>query len=267
MDYRVLGVRISPLTPEQWLAEVRAGVDLRVRKLLVSQNLHSTYLSLRTPLVSRLQAQADVVRIDGMPLVWVARLLGLPITRAQRAGFMDLMPLLMAAAAEQGWKIFVIGGKPGVAEQAASLLRARYLGLQLVTEDGYFPLDDSDGGVSSRLARVAAEEPDVVLIGMGMPRQEEFLQLYLPRISAPVVGTCGAAFDYVAGTIPMAPRWMSALGFEWLFRLIAEPRRLWARYLVEPLRLLPRLFEDLRSRRLGEEHFRFHQANKVGRRE
>ncbi len=257
VDYRVLGVRISPLTREQWLAVVQEGVEAQERRLLVSQNLHSTYLNSRNSVVRRIQERADVVRIDGMPLVWVARLLGLPVSGAQRAGFMDLMPVLMAASADRGWKVFVIGGKPGVAEEAATVLRTQYPGLSLATEDGYFPLDDGDGGVSSRLARVAVERPDVVLVGMGMPRQEEFLDRYLERISAPVVGTCGAAFDYVAGAIPMAPRWMSALGFEWLFRLVAEPMRLWRRYLVEPLHLIPFLLADLRSRRFGERHFRY----------
>lgn len=257
VDYRVLGVRISPLTLDQWLAVVADGVESRTRRLLVSQNMHSAYIAVNSPALTALQARADVVRIDGMPLVWIARLLGLPVTRAQRAGFMDLMPVLMSAAAERGWKVAVIAGRPGVAERAATRLRSEHPGLELVTEDGYFALDDSDGEVSRRLERVAAERADVVLIGMGMPRQEEFLQRYLDRIAAPVVGTCGAAFDYVAGAIPMAPRWLSRLGLEWLFRLVAEPRRLWRRYLVEPLGLLPRLTADLRKRRLGETHFRF----------
>lgn len=256
-DYRVLGVRISALTRDQWLAVVDGGVRTRQRRLLVSQNLHSAYLVPRSPTLERLQAQADVVRIDGMPLVWVAKLVDLPISKAHRAGFMDLMPLLMATAAERGWRILVIGGRPGVAEQAAAKLRLEQPGLQLLVEDGYFPLDDSDGGVSRRLQRITDEKADIVLIGMGMPRQEEFLDRYLDRVAAPVVGTCGAAFDYVAGVIPMAPRWLSSLGLEWLFRLLAEPRRLWRRYLVEPLHLAPRLMADLRERKLGVEHFRF----------
>lgn len=255
-DYHVLGVRISPLTREEWLSEVRAGVETRARRLLVSQNLHSAYLASRTPVLAEMQARADVVRIDGMPLVWVARMLGLPVERRHRAGFMDLMPLLMSSAASAGWKVMVIAGRPGVAETAAATLRSSHPGLLLVTEDGYFPLDDSDGGVSRRLERVRQEEPDVLLVGMGMPRQEEFLRLYLPQIGVPVVGTCGAAFDYVAGVIPMAPRWLSAVGLEWLFRLVAEPRRLWRRYLLEPMMLFPRLMSDLRHRRFGEAHFR-----------
>lgn len=248
------------MTREQWLGVVEEGVRSRARRLLVSQNMHSAYLAPGSPALTDLQARADVVRIDGMPLVWIARLLGLPVTRAQRAGFMDLMPVLMAAAAERGWRIVVVAGRPGVAEAAAARLRAEHPGLKLMTEDGYFALDDSDGEVTRRLERIAREDADIVLVGMGMPRQEEFLRRYLDRIAAPVVGTCGAAFDYVAGAIPMAPRWLSSLGLEWLFRLLAEPRRLWRRYLVEPVRLLPRLVADLRARRLGEAHFRFDRA-------
>lgn len=256
-DYMVLGVRISPLTREQWLNVVAEGVESGHRRLLVSQNMHSAFIAPRSDGLTRLQEQADVVRIDGMPLVWIARLLGLPVTREHRAGFMDMLPLLMSAAAERGWKVMVIGGRPGVAEKAAERLRRQHPGLKLITEDGYFPLDDADGEVGKRLARVREEGVDVLLIGMGMPRQEEFLLRYLDQVQAPVVGTCGAAFDYVAGEIPMAPRWLSALGLEWLFRLVAEPRRLWRRYLVEPLHLLPRLAKDVRSRGKGEAYFRF----------
>lgn len=202
-----------------------------------------------------IQARADVVRIDGMPLVWVSRLLGLPVTKAHRSGFMDLVPMLMDTAAQRGWRIMIIGGRPGVAERAAAALRRRYPGLQLVTEHGFFALDDSDGQASFRLRRIKDEGIDIVLVGMGMPRQEQFLARYLEHIEAPVVSTCGAAFDYVAGEIPMAPRELSGLGLEWLFRLIAEPRRLWRRYLLEPVVLIPRLWEDIRNRRHGEESF------------
>lgn len=254
-DYRILGVRVSAITIEGWLQVVREGVEGRSRRVLVSQNMHSAYLAPRQPVVAKVQALADVVRIDGMPLVWMARAVGLPVTRRHRAGFMDIMPRLMSVAADEGWKVMVIAGRPGVAERAAVRLRAEYPGLELEVEDGYFPLDNSDGGVSRRLSRVTEVEADVLLIGMGMPRQEQFLHHYLTEITAPVVGTCGAAFDYVAGEIPMAPRWLSSIGLEWLFRLLAEPRRLWSRYLVEPLHVLPRAVADLRERRRGPEWF------------
>lgn len=254
-EYRVLGVRITAATSAQWLSTVAAGVADRGRRVLVSQNLHSAYLAPTSKALQKVQSLATLVRIDGMPLVWIAKLLGLPVTREHRAGFMDLMPLLMAEAAAQGWKVFVIAGEEGVAERAASVLRDQHPNLQISVENGYFKLDDSDNEVSRRLERVNSEGADVLLVGLGMPRQEEFLLRYLDRIEAPVVGTCGAAFDYVAGTIPMAPRWLSAMGLEWLFRLLAEPRRLWRRYLAEPLHLLPRLVTDLRSRRLGVAHY------------
>lgn len=253
--YQVLGVKITPLTKAEWLKIVRVGVETGHQKLLVSQNMHSAYLVPRTPVLERVQKMADVVRIDGMPLVWFARLLGLPVRRKQRAGFMDLMPLLMHDAAALGWKVMVLAGKPGVAERAAGVLRERYPNLKITTLDGYFPLDDSDGAVSERLDYISKFSPDILLIGMGMPRQEEFLERYLPRINVPVVGTCGAAFDYVAGVIPMAPRWLSRLGFEWLYRLLAEPRRLWRRYLLEPLAVFPRAVKDLWKRREGAEVF------------
>lgn len=255
LSYRILGVRITPLTIEEWLTVVQISIETKRQRVLVSQNMHSTYLVPRTPALEYVQARADVVRIDGMPLVWFAQLLGLPVRREQRAGFMDIMPHLMSESAAKGWKVVVLGGKPGVAERAAEVLCEQHPKLEIATLDGYFPLDDSDGGVSARLDYIAEINPDVLLVGMGMPRQEEFLKRYLPRIHVPVISTCGAAFDYVAGNIPMAPRWLSNMGFEWLYRLVAEPRRLWTRYLLEPLTIGPRVFKDLWKRREGTDAF------------
>lgn len=253
--YRVLGVPITCLTPEQWLDVVQTGIANNSQRILVSQNLHSAYLAPRREALAEMQRMADVVRIDGMPLVWIANLLGLPVRRDHRAGFMDLMPLLMARAASYRWKIFVIAGRPGVAETAARILRDQYEGLSIEVEDGYFTLDDSDGEVTRRLSRLQSAKADILLMGMGMPRQEEFLLRYAKEIPVPIIGTCGAAFDYVANEIPMAPRWLSKVGMEWLFRLIAEPRRLWRRYLLEPATLIPRLARDLSAKWSGKTDF------------
>lgn len=161
---------------------------------------------------------------------------------------MDILPSLLDMAAQEKWKIYYIGGKPGVADRAAAILSERYPGLQMHREHGYFDFSPGSQEVAELIQRVNQAQPDILLVGMGMPRQEKFLLRHGESLNATVLLTCGAALDYVAGEIPMAPRWLSAIGLEWLFRLLAEPRRMWQRYLVEPLHLIQPLLQDFRSR-------------------
>ena len=252
----VMGERVTPLSVPAWLEAVSAAVEARERRLFVSQNMHGMYVIKRDPRMREVHRQAHVIRVDGMPVVWVARAGGLELRREERAGFMDLMHPLMARAAERGWRVYVLAGKPGVAERAAEVLRARHPGLAIGTDDGYFEIEPGHPEVTERLERLRAYAPHVVLVGLGMPRQEHFLLEHAGALPATALLTCGAAFDYVAGAVPMCPRWLSAIGFEWAYRLLAEPRRLAHRYLIEPLSLVPFVVRDVvqRGRAGREEH-------------
>lgn len=263
-DYKVLGVRISALAKAEWIEVVRGAIADRSRAILISQNLHSAFLCRKHPDLAAFQSGADVVRIDGMPLVFVSRLLGLPVHRKHRAGFMDVLPDLLSTASDEGWSIFYVGGKPGMAERATKILTGRYPGLLLEQHHGYFDMASGSPEVTALLERINSANPDILLVGMGMPRQERFLMAHGQSIASPVLLTCGAALDYVAGEIPMAPRWLSAIGLEWLFRLLAEPARLWQRYLLEPLALFGPLVADLANRNKGVEFFRWQHENQPG---
>lgn len=248
----VMGERVNPLTVAEWLEAVTRAVEQRQRRVFVSQNMHGMYVVKRDPRMRELHRAAHVVRIDGMPIVWLARAGGKDVRREQRAGFMDLMHPLMGRAAELGWRVYVLAGKPGVAERAAEVLRERHPGLSIATDDGYFDIDAGSAEARERIEKLRSFQPDVVLVGLGMPRQEHFLALHAEELPETALLTCGAAFDYVAGAVPMCPRWLSAWGLEWVFRLAAEPRRLARRYLLEPLALVPHALRDVAQRRRGE---------------
>jgi N-acetylglucosaminyldiphosphoundecaprenol N-acetyl-beta-D-mannosaminyltransferase len=149
----------------------------------------------------------------------------------------------MAKARQSGWRVFYLGGEPGVAERAAEVLRGEFPGLQIATHHGYFTLNgEGNRGV---LKAIADCSPQVLMVGMGMPRQEHWVVDNLEHIRADAILTAGACFDYVAGAIPTPPRWMGRVGLEWLYRLSAEPGRLWRRYLLEPWSLLRPAVRDV----------------------
>jgi N-acetylglucosaminyldiphosphoundecaprenol N-acetyl-beta-D-mannosaminyltransferase len=181
---------------------------------------------------------ADYTNIDGMPLVLLGRLLGLPFKSEHRTQCVDLLPLLMDKAVNHHWRTFYLGSRPGVAAKAAQLLRTRYPGLRIATRDGHF--DTSRFGKHNRsvLAEIREFDPDILMVGMGMPRQEIWILENRKDISARAILCCGGLMDLVAGEIPTAPRWLGPLCLEWLYRLFSEPARLWRRYLIEPWLIL-----------------------------
>ena len=169
-----------------------------------------------------------------MPLVFIGKLLGFPLQREQRVTYADWVWPLIAEAAEKGWRVFYLGSKPGVAEQGAIILRQKFPRLQIATSHGYIDIGKGSQENLFTLAAIKAYQPHVLMVGMGMPRQEYWILDNLDQIHANSILPSGACIDYVAGAVPTPPRWMGKLGLEWFYRLLSEPKRLWRRYLLEP---------------------------------
>jgi N-acetylglucosaminyldiphosphoundecaprenol N-acetyl-beta-D-mannosaminyltransferase len=239
----LLGVEVDAVTIEDLLALVTNSVDRRVQSIIAHHNLHSVYLYQRDPEMRRLYALAKAAHIDGMPLVSWGRLLGYPLRRDHRVTYVDWVRPLLSEAESGGWRVFYLGGRPGVAEKAAASLRRDFPRLQIQSHHGYF--DDTGDENEAVLATIGEFDPDVLMVGMGMPRQERWVVANVGKVNASVVLTSGACFDYVAGAVPTPPRWMGQAGLEWTYRLLSEPRRLWRRYLVEPWFLLGPAARDL----------------------
>jgi N-acetylglucosaminyldiphosphoundecaprenol N-acetyl-beta-D-mannosaminyltransferase len=235
--FSMLGFPVDALSKNDLVDLVAEAVDERRRYIIGHHNLHSIYLSYHEPRMLEFYRRADFAHVDGMAVVLAGRLLGLPLTRTDRTGYADLLPLLAQRAAISGWRIFYLGSGPGIAEQGAKKLRSQYPQIQIQTRHGYF---DDAGGPANReiLEEIQRFDPQILLVGMGMPRQEIWILENLERLQANAVFCCGALMDGVAGEIPSAPRWLGQIGLEWLYRLIMEPRRLWRRYLLEPWSVL-----------------------------
>jgi N-acetylglucosaminyldiphosphoundecaprenol N-acetyl-beta-D-mannosaminyltransferase len=176
--------------------------------------------------------RAALSLVDGQPVRWTARLLGAPLP--SKISGSDLARPLLVRAAQSGFRVFFLGGAPGVAEAARSKLEAEVPELLVCGTDA--PKVDMSAPKETRaeiVARLRDARPDLVLVCMGAPKQE-LLATELAHAFPEAVFVCvGAAIDFLAGTARRAPSWMSRAGLEWAYRLAKEPRRLWRRYLVQ----------------------------------
>jgi N-acetylglucosaminyldiphosphoundecaprenol N-acetyl-beta-D-mannosaminyltransferase len=230
--YAVLGCRIHAVTASDLTDLVESAVESHESCIIANHNLHSLYLYQHDPKLRELFSKAKWIHADGMGIVLLGRALGARSQRSERTTYVDWLPLLIERAANRQWRVFYLGSKPGVADKGAAILRNRFRGLSIETAHGYF---DPSGEENERvLDEIRLFSPQVLMVGMGMPRQEHWILNNADRLSSVVVLPCGAAIDYVVGEIPTPPRWAGRCGLEWFYRLLAEPGRLWKRYLVEP---------------------------------
>ncbi len=150
----------------------------------------------------------------------------------------DLFPLLAAALQGTGKRLYLLGGRPGVAEGVVRWLAKNYPGVKLVGwRHGYFSSEEE----AKVIADIRHCRADLVLVAFGAPRQELWIRRHLPQLGAKVVIGVGGLLDFFSGRIPRAPRWIRRLGMEWCYRLCQEPQRLWRRYLVGNVVFLVRL--------------------------
>jgi N-acetylglucosaminyldiphosphoundecaprenol N-acetyl-beta-D-mannosaminyltransferase len=247
-----LGVTLQPRSMPEMNNLVERGIREHRRWIIANHNLHSVYLFHRHPKLREFYSHVHWTYLDGMPLVALGRLYGYPLLRKQRVTHADWMGPLMELAAGRGWRVFNLGSPREVAENGAAQLRKRYPALQIEVSDGYFDARRDSDENEALIARINAYKPDLLMVGMGMPRQEFWTQENFARLKAHVIlSSNGAAFEYVAGAVPTPPRWAGRIGLEWVFRLVNEPRRLFARYLIEPWYLLLLLLQDYPRNRHG----------------
>ena len=171
---------------------------------------------------------ASLSLVDGTPVLWAAQLLSQPLP-AKVSGS-DLVVPLMELAARRGYRVYLLGGAPGIAYEAKVKLEQALPALQIVgLDDSFVDVDALDPKVMERIQRA---KPDILLAALGAPKQEIFAFEQRKLLRPAVVVGVGASLDFVAGVRKRAPRWVSSMGLEWFYRLIQEPRRLAGRYLV-----------------------------------
>lgn len=246
--YIFLGLWSNLLEPNEIIDIYGQAIKYRDRFLVGSVNLHTAYCHKRSQEVQEFFRIADIVYVDGMPIVWWLKCLRYPAKARHRATFADWLPTLFSTAHAEGWRIFFLGNRPGVTDRVAVQFRARHPGLMIDTAHGHFDLAFNSKENQAIIQRINDFAPHILLVGMGMPIQERWIVENAARLNALVIHRCGATADLFAGEIPFPPRILGRLGLEGVCRLLIAPKRLWFRYLVEPWLLLDLALSDLRRR-------------------
>lgn len=222
----VLGLRVSALTAAELVATVIGWTKTRVTHVAVGVNAHVCNLAAADPHFRKHLVAADLCYADGQAVVWAGRLLGNPLP--ERIATTDLIYPLAEACAEAGKRMYLYGAAPGVAERAAEMLQERTPGLSVATHHGF----TTEEQMAELIADIRGHKTDILLVGLGDPLQQNWITAHREEVAVPAILSCGGLFDWTSGSHHRAPSWMIAAGLEWLWRLVLEPRRLAARYLL-----------------------------------
>jgi N-acetylglucosaminyldiphosphoundecaprenol N-acetyl-beta-D-mannosaminyltransferase len=228
--FQVLGVSLHAMNLRIATEAVLSALRERRKGYVCVTGVHGVSEAQDDPAFRRILNGAFLNTTDGMPLVWLGRSVVGP--RVDRVYGPDLMLEILRATQSTAFRHFLYGGAPGVADELKAKLEARFPG---VTICGTYcpPFRSLNAAEEADLAaRVRAARPDVIWVGLSTPKQERFMAEYLPKLETTLMFGVGAAFDFHAGRVSQAPRWMQRAGLEWLFRMCREPRRLARRYLV-----------------------------------
>ena len=242
----LLGTRLSVTSYAEVLRRMEEPPPAR-GQLFAFCNVHSVMTARRAREVRRALDAVDVAAPDGMPLVWVMRRRGLP--QQPRVYGPDLMKLALSHGVALGWRHFLLGATDPTLDRLEEAAQKLAPGVQIVGRlaPPYRPLSPAEDG--EIVHRVLSSDANVLWVGLGMPKQELWMDRMRDRLPGINVMGVGAAFDLLSGTVPQAPDWMQDRGLEWAYRLWREPRRLWRRYLYNnPAFTVLALAESLRMR-------------------
>ncbi len=230
-QYNILGVRVDALIVPELHKAIEKYIESGDHALVLNVNINCLNLTIDNPWLRDLLNGAEIVFCDGAGVRLGGRILGYDIP--PRITYANWMWQLAEFAESRGYTFYFLGARPGIAEKAAAALQAHHPALQITgIQHGYFDQQLGSEDNENTIRAINNVKPNILVLGLGMPRQEKWLMENWDRIDANIALTGGAVFDYLSGELNRPPRWMTENGLEWLGRLLIEPHRLWQRYLV-----------------------------------
>jgi N-acetylglucosaminyldiphosphoundecaprenol N-acetyl-beta-D-mannosaminyltransferase len=224
---RFLGVRFNRMTPHEAVSQVLEPALARRSRRVFFANAHTINVCYRDAALRPALEGSDLLLADGSGVLWGSRLVGKALN--YNLNGTDLIPALCREGCRRGLSIYLLGAKPGVADDAAANLLAAYPGLTIAGKrDGYFKPDE----IERVLADVRNAKPHVLLVAMGVPNQELWIARHADQLPGVTCVGVGGLFDFLAKRVKRAPRFIRVIGMEWFWRMMMEPGRLWKRYLI-----------------------------------
>jgi N-acetylglucosaminyldiphosphoundecaprenol N-acetyl-beta-D-mannosaminyltransferase len=227
----VLGVPFDNVTMHEAMDLIEEKIEEQGFHQVATANLDFVVNAIHDPSLQEVLCSCDLIVPDGMPIVWASRLMGSKLK--ERVSGVDLIPRLAELAVKRSYGIFLLGASEKSSRRASEVLKQRFPNLRIVGRYAppNTPLSEMDH--EKILSRVERAQPDILLVAMGHPKQEQWLAMHRHRLTVPLCMGVGASLDFLAGTVSRAPVWMQTAGLEWLYRAAHEPRRLVQRYLAD----------------------------------
>ena len=233
----LLNTYINNLTMSETVEAIEKMIEEERKSYVVAINVDVVMKIESDSYLKEIVDNADMVLVDGKPLVWISKLYGKPL-KAKISGS-DLVPLLCEVSAQKGYRMFIIGGKDGIAEQAKKRLEEKYPDIEIVGTYAPPMGFEKDKKELNKINDMISEvKPDLLITCFGCPKQEKWIYENINKYDAKVSVCAGATVDFLAGNVKRAPRWMSEHGLEWFYRFLQEPKRMFRRYFIDGVKII-----------------------------
>lgn len=243
----LFGIEISALTMDELINICREYISKRNSLLLGVINVAKLVNCRKNVELQKSLMEADIVLADGLPIIWLSRMLGDPLP--ERVTGINIMYELLKEANKKHHRVYFLGAKSDVLQKMIKTIQKDYPGIAIAGyRDGYFDKDEEQDVAKN----IKDSHADILFVGISSPKKEFFLKNWLNFIDVPICHGVGGSFDILAGVTNRAPIWMQKCGLEWLYRLIQEPRRMWKRYLITNMIFIKLCFEAVLRARFGK---------------
>ena len=228
---------IDNLTMSETLNEIDKLIQKKICSYVVTPNVDHIVRLEKDEELQKVYKNASLILTDGKPLIWISKWYKTPIK--EKISGSDLFPRVCQLAANKNYTMYLLGAAEGVADTAARNLMKKYPGLNIVgTYSPPFGLEKNEQEMNKIKAQIQDVHPDILIVGLGCPKQEKFMYYHCKELGVPISFGLGASIDFEAGNIKRAPKWMSNHGLEWLYRFSKEPKRLFKRYFVDDIKII-----------------------------
>ncbi|MCD7998279.1 MAG: WecB/TagA/CpsF family glycosyltransferase [Clostridiales bacterium] len=232
----LLNTYVNSVDMNETLSAIDEMIFSSKKRYIVAINVDVIMKIENDPYLKEITDNADMVLVDGKPLIWIAKYHNRPV-KAKISGS-DMIPLLCERAAEKGYSIFIIGGKNGIAKKAKENLEKDYPGINVIgTYAPPFGFEKDEVELEKINEMITTAHPDLLIVCFGCPKQEKWIYENYNKYDAKVSICAGATVDFLAGNVKRAPRWISECGFEWLYRFFKEPKRMFRRYFIDDVKI------------------------------